>query len=625
MGVAGSGKTTIGELLASRLAVEFSDGDAFHPAANIKKMSDGIPLTDEDRYGWLAALNARARQCIGNGRSLVIACSALKESYRQLLASGIEDSVEWIYLKGDLTTLQNRMKNRKGHFMPPELLPSQMATLEQPTRAVVIDIAEAPETIINNIVNQLNKSAFGMAGLGVMGKSLARNFARNSVSLSLYNRFVSGTEERVAAKCIAAHPELHEAKGFEDLRAFVESLQKPRKIFIMIKAGTETDAFIEQLVPLLEPGDVLIDGGNSHYLDTRRRIEYLQSKNLHFIGTGVSGGELGALNGPSLMPSGPVEAYRLVEEYLNLIAAKDADGKPCCNYIGPEGSGHFVKMVHNGIEYAEMQLIAEVYAHLRYSANLQPPDIAAVFAKWNAGSLSSYLLEITAALLLKKEGDAWLIDLILDKAGNKGTGNWATIAAAELGQPATLLTAALMARYVSTLKAAVNIQARNTRTATAPSISPGDLKGSYTLARIVNHQQGFVLIQTASETYGWKLNLSEIARIWTNGCIIRSAFMKDLVAIVENEQDLLSNKIILEQLQALKPALKGFCLNALQLNLPVPCHLAALDYLNTLPGIYATANIIQAQRDYFGAHGYQKRGDETGKLYHSQWPLGAAT
>ena len=619
MGVSGCGKTTIGTLLAETLGINFYDGDAFHPISNIEKMAAGIPLTDEDRYNWLLDINKQAKESLSEGHSVVFACSALKESYRKLLAQQIEDTIVWIYLKGDLDTIHLRVKNRTGHFMSPALLQSQFNILEEPSSAMHIDTALDTDTIIHTIVKKLTKSAFGLVGLGVMGKSLARNFAANGVALSLYNRFVKGSEEQVAEKCIAEYPELQSAKGFEDLKTFAASLEQPRKIFLMIKAGEETDTFIEELVPYLNAGDVLIDGGNSYYGDTKKRIEFLARKGIYFIGTGVSGGEQGALKGPSIMPSGDPEAYALVEKYLTLIAAKDKQGESCCTYIGKDGSGHFVKMIHNGIEYAEMQLIAEVYAYLRYAIKIEPTEIAALFTEWNSGKLNSYLLGITAALLIKKEGDAWLIDLILDKAGNKGTGNWATIAASELGQPATLITSALFARYVSTIKEHILVNTQPASVYHFNTAALSEIKDAYMLARIVNHQQGFMLIHEASQKYGWDLNFAEIARIWTNGCIIRSAFMEELIPALKKDSNIFTHPAILKQLKDLKPALKAFAVNALQYDLSVPSHLAALDYLNVLSGNYATANIIQAQRDFFGAHTYQKIGDSSGKYYHTEW------
>ena len=619
MGVSGCGKTTIGQLLSETLGIDFYDGDAFHPLSNIEKMAAGIPLTDDDRYNWLLDINKQAKESLSQGHSLVFACSALKESYRKLLTQNIEDTIVWIYLKGDVETIHLRLKNRTEHFMSPALLQSQFDILEEPSSAIHIHTALDTDTIIQTIVKKLTKSEFGLVGLGVMGKSLARNFAGKGVSLSLYNRFVKGSEEQVSEKIIAEYSELQSSVGFEDLKLFAASLERPRKIFLMIKAGEETDTFINELLPYLNEGDVIIDGGNSYYGDTKKRIEFLKLQGIHFVGTGVSGGEQGALTGPSIMPSGSAEAYKLVEKYLMLIAAKDKTGNPCCTYIGKDGAGHFVKMVHNGIEYAEMQLIAEAYAYLRYAVKMQPPKIAALFTEWNNGELNSYLLGITAALLVKKEGEEWLIDLILDKAGNKGTGNWATIAASELGQPATLITSALFARYISTIKEHILVKQEQEPTYNFIALGMHEIKAAYILARIVNHQQGFMLIQTASQSYSWDLDLSEIARIWTNGCIIRSAFMEVLVSVLKKESNIFQHQEILEQTKSIKPSLKAFAVSALQYDISIPSHMAALDYLNVLTGNYATANIVQAQRDYFGAHTYQKIGDLSGKYYHTEW------
>lgn len=620
MGVSGSGKTTIGKLLAKELSIPFLDGDDFHSASNKSKMQAGIPLTDSDREQWLQIIHEKAVESIHSHQSLIIACSALKKTYRDLLEAGIQKNIVWLYLDGDPALIEERMKSRKDHFMPTSLLSSQFAILEKPDKAITINISFDTNIIIQKIMEAINQPTLGIVGLGVMGKNLARNFARSGIKLALYNRHVTGKEEKIAEKSIAEFSELKEAVGFDDVPSFVSSLAKPRKIFMMIKAGEETDHFISTIAPHLESGDLLIDGGNSHYLDTKRRIDNLQSKQIHFIGTGISGGELGALNGPSIMPSGTLEAYKMMEDYLSTIAAKDKDENPCCAYIGPEGSGHFVKMIHNGMEYAEMQLIAETYAHLRYVACMEPAEIARLFSKWNEGKLKSYLLEITAQILLKKEGDQYLIDLILDVAGNKGTGNWATIAASELGIPATMITAALFARYVSTIKESItSLRQSAGKKYVSDSIDIKAIENAYTLARIINHQQGFVLLQAASSAFQWNLNLSSIARIWTNGCIIRSELMNSLIDWLKDDTEIFSNQSIQQSVTALKADIKTFCMSAIQSDLAVPCYNAALDYINALTSEFPTANIIQAQRDFFGAHTYQKRGDDSGKYYHKQW------
>lgn len=618
MGVSGSGKTTLGLLLAQKLGLDFYDGDNFHSPKNIAKMSAGNPLTDEDRYQWLESINKTAKQLISENKSGVFACSALKEKYRKLLSQNIGNEIVFVYLKGTKEIIQARMNARKGHFMPSQLLDSQFDTLEEPQNAIDIDLSKSPEEMIQDTLEKLSKTAFGLVGLGVMGKSLARNLANNEVKLSLFNRFVKDKEEKVAEKFIQNFEELKEAKGFEDLEQFCQSLQTPRKIFLMIKAGAETDDFIEKIKPFLQKEDVLIDGGNSHFKDTKRRIEYLSKEGIHFIGTGVSGGEEGALKGPSIMPSGNEVAYKYIEPFLNKIAAKDKNGESCCTYIGPEGSGHFIKMVHNGVEYAEMQLIAEVYALLRYKNGLNPDAISEIFNVWNEGELKSYLLEITAKILTKKDEENWLVDIILDQAGNKGTGNWTTVTATEMGLPATLITSALFARYVSSTREKYKNLSFDTQS-DAQNLDIESIKKAYSLARIVNHQQGFGLIKTASDEYNWSLNLSEIARIWTNGCIIRSTLMEKIKGYFKTADDLFEVSEMSMEIKNTKQDLKKFCIAALDAELSIPCMLSANDFANTLNSNYKTANIIQAQRDFFGAHTYQRIDAEREKFFHTIW------
>lgn len=618
MGVSGSGKTTLGALLAKKLGIEFFDGDDFHSSENIAKMSTGTPLTDEDRYEWLTSINAKAVDLSQKSKSGIFACSALKSKYRDILLENLNEKLVFIYLKGTKEVIQTRMNARKGHFMPSQLLDSQFETLEEPTNALDIDLSKSPEEMIQQTLDKIGRSEFGLVGLGVMGKSLARNLAGKGVKLSLFNRYVKDKEENVANKFIQNFDELNQARGFEDLEQFCSSLQTPRKIFLMIKAGSETDEFIDRILPFLEKEDVLIDGGNSHFKDTKRRIDYLSARGIHFIGTGVSGGEEGALKGPSIMPSGDASAYRYVEPFLDKIAAKDKTGKSCCTYIGPDGSGHFIKMVHNGVEYAEMQLIAEVYALLRYKNEMSPDEISKVFSEWNNGELMSYLLEISAKILNKKENENWLIDLILDQAGNKGTGNWTTVTATKMGLPATLITSALFARYISTIREKY-LQENQNIAGTRVKIDLESVKNAYKLARIINHQQGFGLIKAASDENHWSLNLSEIARIWTNGCIIRSTLMENLKSYFTVSEDLLDVTEIQNDILKLKSNLKAFCMASLEVELPVPCMLAANDFINSLNGGIKTANVIQAQRDFFGAHTYQRVDAERGKYFHTIW------
>ncbi len=623
MGVSGSGKTTIGQLLAKELSLPFYDADDFHPEANIQKMKSGIPLNDEDRQPWLERLAELARNEIPK-LGAVISCSALKQHYRKTLTQGIESACYFIFLEGAIELIHERMKKRVGHFMPVELLQTQFDTLENPDGAIRISIEDTPEDIVRQIINKTstmnNLSEFGLIGLGVMGKSLSLNLAEKGFRLSLYNRHEAGFEEKVAEHFIHSEALLNQAKGFDDLEQFVQSLNPPRKIFMMIKAGAALDKVIESLLPHLDKGDILIDGGNSHYRDTSRRMKALEAQGYHYIGSGVSGGEEGARRGPSIMPGGSPEAYQAIKAYLEAIAAKDKNGLPCCAFIGKGGAGHFVKMVHNGIEYAEMQLIAECYGLLRYGAGYSPDEIAKVFESWMKQNLGSYLLEISIDILRKREGQGWLIDKILDKAGNKGTGSWTSIAAAELGVPVTMITAALYARYTSSYKTErlANHKLYNISKKRG-SVDLEYLKSAYQLARIINHHQGMQLIVSAGKEYDWQLNLSEIARIWTNGCIIRSQLMEVLVEKLKTEENILNVPEMIEIALNNKDALANILLSAIKTNIETPCLMAAYQYLLAYTSAQSTANMIQAQRDFFGAHTYQRVDDPSEKFYHTNW------
>ncbi|MBR9922895.1 MAG: NADP-dependent phosphogluconate dehydrogenase [Bacteroidetes bacterium] len=464
------------------------------------------------------------------------------------------------------------------------------------------------------------KAAFGIIGLGVMGKSLSRNMASKGIKLALYNRFVAGEEEQVAKRFISKHEELHLAEGFEDLVAFANALQPPRKILLMVSAGAAVDALLHSLIPVLDAGDVIIDGGNTFFEDTERRIQAMGKSGLFYIGAGISGGEEGALKGPSIMPGGSEAAWPLVSEPLQKIAAQDPNGKPCCTFVGNGGAGHFVKMVHNGIEYAEMQLIAEMYGLLRHAAGKNPAEIASLFESWLDGPAGSYLLEITTNILRTREGDHWLIDRILDQAGNKGTGSWTTMTAARAGVAIPGITAALFARFQSAFR-----QNRLELAATYPmpkktmAIDTDQLLHAYQLARLLNHHQGFKLIETQSDASGWTVNLSELARIWTNGCIIRSAMMEQLQKVFGESQKMLLHPYSKKWIEAGSHALPDLCASALKARVPVPCFSASANYFLLAVEAKSTANIIQAQRDYFGAHTYKRSDDPTGKSYHTNW------
>ena len=462
------------------------------------------------------------------------------------------------------------------------------------------------------------KAEIGVIGMGVMGKSLSRNLARKGYKISLYNRHVDGNEENVAVDFKQAHQELESAKAFDVLSDFVQSLVLPRKIIVMVNAGTAIDAVIKDLGIYLSEGDIIIDAGNSHYEETNRRINRLKKNHLHLIGTGVSGGEKGALLGPSIMPSGDKQAYTEVKTYLENIAAKDQNGNPCCTYIGEQGSGHFVKMIHNGIEYAEMQLLAECYSILK-TQKKSNSEIADVMEEWMEDQ-ASYLLSITIEILRKKEGDSDLIDLILDKAANKGTGKWATNTIADSGLPATLIPAALFARYLSFFKekrTAASLQFESPKQ--YESITIETLKDAYRFSRIINHHQGFELIKTVSDQNSWKVNLSEIARIWTEGCIIKSNLMKEISITFKNADSLLLNDPWQQQLSTSHASIQEVVIQCIKNQIQIPCFTAAIDYFHGIKTRESSANLIQAQRDYFGSHSYQMKNDPENKSYHTEW------
>ncbi|MFD2822142.1 NADP-dependent phosphogluconate dehydrogenase [Lacinutrix iliipiscaria] len=465
----------------------------------------------------------------------------------------------------------------------------------------------------------MNTSEFGLFGLGVMGKSLCRNLANNGFKIAMFNRHVDGIEVDVAKNFKAEHPELSEADAFDDISAFVNALETPRKIMLMVNAGKTIDYVIEDLLPHLSENDILIDGGNSNYKKTKERYEYLKSKGIHFIGTGVSGGEEGALKGPSIMPSGDLEAYNNVKPFLEKISAKDQNNLPCCTYVGPEGSGHFIKMVHNGVEYVEMQLLAEVITILEASGH-DLDEIANILESWK-NTANSYLLEITIDILRKKESSDWLVNKILDKAGNKGTGNWTTIASAELGVPSTLIASALFSRYISFYKEEriqLNEKLKKENISKL-NLSTNDVLEAYQFARIINHYQGFKLIAEASNKFLWHLNLSEIARIWTNGCIIRSTLMEELVEVFKITTNILTNQKLINIVNQYKLSAKKVVSECVLNDITAPCLGESIQFLNGITTANSSANIIQAQRDYFGAHTYQRNDDDGVKSHHTIW------
>ena len=461
------------------------------------------------------------------------------------------------------------------------------------------------KTLLNE---NTSKAEIGLMGLGVMGKALAQNFVSNGIRLAVYNRELKGVEESVAKNFVESLPLLKDTEAFSNYPSFIDSLQSPKKIFLMIEAGGATEAVLSELAILLKKGDIIVDLGNTYYKETEFRIHDFAKKGIHFIGAGISGGERGALHGASIMPSGTKEAYELVAPYLNSIAAKDKNNQACSTYIGEGGSGHFVKMVHNGIEYAEMQLLAEIYALAR-AAGKNPSEIADMFFSWKADKLDSFLLNATINILNTKEGDQWVIDKIVDVSESKGTGSWATNALTNAAIPASLIANALYARQISSYKnLRVQFEKNYPRPKNSIIINEASLKNAYHFAKMIIHFQGFWLLDEFSKNHHWNLSLSEIARIWTKGCIIQSDFMETLVPILKITPTILLDTSITEQIKTTAPAATEIVIKALENKIATPIMSDAIQFFNAISTAHSTANLIQAQRDYFGAHTFLRIG-----------------
>ncbi|MEW6567387.1 MAG: NADP-dependent phosphogluconate dehydrogenase [Chloroflexota bacterium] len=460
-----------------------------------------------------------------------------------------------------------------------------------------------------------------LIGLGVMGQNLALNMDHHGYRVSVYNRTAAVTERYAAERAIGTA--IHPCYSLTDLAA---SLRRPRKILLMVKAGAPVDAVIEETLPLLEPGDIVMDGGNSHFADTARRAERLAASGIHFLGIGISGGEEGALRGPSLMPGGPPQAYAEVEGLLTAIAAKAADGASCVAYLGPHGAGHYVKMVHNGIEYAALQLIAETYDLLRQGLGLPPARLAEVFAEWNRGELASYLVEITADILgrIDPETGQPLLDVVLDQAEQKGTGRWTVQDALELGQPVPTLTAAVEARSLSALKQerrrAAELLAGADPSGRRRHTSVEACRKALFAGLVCAYAEGFALLRAASAAYRFDLDLALVARIWRAGCIVRAALLEDIRAALSEEPEVPNLmqaarlRPLLEQRQNAWREVLGAMVDR---GLPAPATSASLAYFDGYRSARLPANLIQAQRDYFGAHTY-RRTDRQG-TFHTEW------
>lgn len=469
----------------------------------------------------------------------------------------------------------------------------------------------------------MGKQAIGVIGLAVMGRNLALNIESRGYAVSVYNRSGEKTDE-----LIAEFPGRNLVPTYT-LEEFVASLETPRRILMMVKAGEATDATIAALKPLLEKGDVLIDGGNTHFTDTIRRNQELAQSGLHFIGTGVSGGEEGALRGPSIMPGGQRDAYDLVEPILKQIAAKaPSDGEPCVAYMGPDGAGHYVKMVHNGIEYGDMQLIAESYAVLKGVAGLTNDELGAVYTEWNQGELDSYLMEITSKIFAKKDDETGqhLVDVILDRAAQKGTGKWTSQNALDLGVPLPLITESVFARVLSSLKTE---RVAASKVLSGPAATPlaGDraafveaVRRALYLSKVISYAQGFAQLRTASEEYGWNLDLGTIAKIFRAGCIIRARFLQKITEAYAKDAAL-ANLLLDPYFQDIaanyQASLREVVIAAVRAGVPVPAFASAVAYFDSYRSERLPANLVQAQRDFFGAHTFE-RTDRPGS-FHANW------
>jgi 6-phosphogluconate dehydrogenase len=466
---------------------------------------------------------------------------------------------------------------------------------------------------------EVPEKELGVVGLGVMGSNLARNLASHQTKVAVYNRTHSRTEE-----FIANHGKEGDFTGTATFEELIRALEPPRAILVMVNAGPPVDQTIDALTKVLEKGDTIIDGGNSFFQDTQRRAAAIEKMGLGYIGCGVSGGEEGALHGPSLMPGGTHQSYARVEEMLTAIAAK-VDGVPCCMYIGPDGAGHFVKMVHNGIEYADIQLIAESYDLLRHALGLNPDELAAVFREWNTGRLQSYLIEITSYVLAKHDAGTGssLVDVIQDEAEQKGTGRWTSQSALELGVPLTGITEAVFARMLSSQKdqrVRASTVLAGPAAAKAPSGLIEDVQEALYASKIVAYAQGFEHLAAGSKEFNWNLDLGGLATIWRGGCIIRAKFLDRIKEAYEQQSDLpnlLLAPFFQEALEAAQPAWRRVVKTAIDQGIAIPAFASSLAYYDGYRRARGPANLIQGLRDYFGAHTYH-RIDREG-AYHTRW------
>jgi len=467
------------------------------------------------------------------------------------------------------------------------------------------------------------KADIGLIGLAVMGENLVLNMESKGYTVAVFNRTVDKVDAFVNGRGKGKN-----FIGTHSLQELVESLEQPRKVMMLVKAGQPVDNFIEQLIPLLEPGDIIIDGGNSHFPDTIRRTKYVESKGMLYIGTGVSGGEEGALKGPSLMPGGSPAAWPYVKDIFQSVAAKVEDGTPCCDWVGEDGAGHFVKMVHNGIEYGDMQIINEAYHLMKDLLGMNAFEQHEVFKKWNEGKLDSYLIEITRDIMAyKDENGEPLVESILDTAGQKGTGKWTSVSALDLGIPLTLIGESVFSRFLSAQK---DLRVKASKVIPGPNkvyngdkqAFVNDLENAIYASKIISYAQGYNLMMEAAKENSWNLNYGGIALMWRGGCIIRSIFLGDIKKAFDNNpglENLLLDPFFKEIVVSAQESWRRVCATAMEYGIPIPALSSALCYFDGFRSARLPANLLQAQRDYFGAHMYERVDKPRGEFFHTNW------
>lgn len=469
----------------------------------------------------------------------------------------------------------------------------------------------------------MKKADIGLIGLAVMGENLVMNMESKGFAVAVYNRSTEKVTDFIEGRGKGKN-----IIGAMSIKELTDNLEVPRKVMLMVKAGKPVDDLIELLIPYLSKGDIIIDGGNSHFSDTIRRTKYVEEKGFYYIGTGVSGGEEGALKGPSIMPGGSQAAWPYIKTIFQAIAAKVEDGTPCCNWVGENGAGHFVKMVHNGIEYGDMQLICEAYQLMRNLLGMSAEEMHEVFKEWNRGELNSYLIEITGEILAYKDTDGSpIVDKILDASGQKGTGKWTSATAFDEGIPLTLITEAVFARCLSALK---DERVAGSKILSKPQVNfhgdkkafVEDIRNALYASKIVSYAQGYALMAATAKTNGWSLNFGEIALMWRGGCIIRSAFLGKIKEAFFNNPELsniLLDPFFKEKVESCQASWRKVAAEALLNGVPVPALTSALCYFDGYRSEWLPANLLQAQRDYFGAHTYERIDKPRGEFFHTNW------